>query len=163
LIRNQAGYYHINTHTKTRELGYLVRIIREVSRRQLTFEELKSSLEKWSKDNFDHLKEHQKSQGLKRARGAIKKNTKSAERYITLTDEMQVIGKIEQGYELTKYGKVISMLPQSKNNPFELTIEERILLLKQILLTDTVYFIPFLKLFCKKIILPVFQPNLDKI
>lgn len=133
---------HLNTYTKTRVLAYLRQICLLLAEKELSLDILKSELENFSVKNFDYLEEYHKE--LANPKGAIVPKTKSADRYISLAEEMRLLFRGERRCNLTKYGKILATIAKNEGNPFELSLEEICFFLKHLLEVDTLYFVPFL-------------------
>jgi hypothetical protein len=113
-----------------------------LAEKELSPDILKSELENFSVKNIGYLEDYHKELG--NPKGAIVPKTKSADRYISLAEEMKLIFRSERHYNLTKYGKILATIAKNEGNPFELALEEICFFLKHLLEVDTLYFVPFL-------------------
>jgi hypothetical protein len=132
---------HLNTHTKTRVLAYLREICLILKDKGLPLNTLKRRLEDFSEENLHFLNEYHRRIG--KIRGAITPETKSAEHYIKLAEDMGLLVRKGRISSLTKHGKVLEILSKKQGkNPFELDWKEASFFLKHLLGVDTIYFIP---------------------
>lgn len=133
--------FHLNTHTKTRVLAYFREICLILKDKGLPLNTLKRRLENFSLGNLHFLKEYHERIG--KARGVITPETKSADRYVKLAEDMGLLVRKGRIFSLTKYGRVLVTLSQKqRSNPFELNWKEASFFLKHLLEVDTIYFIP---------------------
>ena len=134
--------YHLNTHTKTRVLAYLREICLALKAKGLPSNTLKRRLEDFSKENLHFLNKYHEDIG--EARGVITPDTKSADRYIKLAEDMGLLVRKGRIFSLTKYGRVLGILAKKRRgNPFHLDWKETSFFLKLLLEVDTIYFVPF--------------------
>lgn len=134
---------HLNTHTKTRVLAYLREICLILKDKELPWNTLKRRLEDFSQENLHFLNKYHERIG--KARGVITPETKSADRYIKLAEDMGLLVRKGRIFSLTKYGRVLEVLSKKQGkNPFELDWKEASFFVKHLLKVDTIYFIPYL-------------------
>jgi len=132
---------HLNTHTKTRTLAYLREICLILKDKGLPLNTLERKLEDFSQENLHFLKEYHRRIG--KIRGIITPETKSAERYIKLAEDIGLLVRKGTIFSLTKYGRVLEILSKKQGkNPFELDWKEASFFLKHLLEVDTIYFFP---------------------
>jgi len=132
---------HLNTHTKTRVLAYLREICLILKDKGLPLNTLERKLEDFSQENLHFLNDYHRKIG--KIRGIITPETKSAERYIKLAEDMGLLARKERIFSLTKYGRVLEILSKKQGkNPFELDWKEASFFLKHLLEFDTIYFFP---------------------
>jgi len=132
---------------KVRRLGYIVALTNLVWHRQIPLPVLVKEIERWSDENEHHLADFCKKLPVVRRRGIpitgqLKKDD-SARRYIAAAEEMGFLTRVTGGYQNTKAGEVLSSLPREEN-PFKLTLSQKHLIFKHLLVRDHDYLVSLL-------------------
>lgn len=132
----------VNTNIKTRRLGYIIAITDLLGNNFLLFDDLQGKLEAWAEEHEKYLERYFSKSGF------IKKSPRHypARRYIHLAESLRLIKISRNECALTKIGQPLPILDKNKQNPFELTIEQKCYLLKRILENDFDYIFPLLRL-----------------
>lgn len=145
------------TNTQTRRLGYLTALVEILKDSYLPREVLNKRIRRWSESNIGHLNEYKSN------KGAIRTDT-SADRYITLAENMGILGEINNYLRPTEYGRLVRYR-KGNDNPFVLG-ESRLLLTYLIFAKDADYEMVSLRLVDKyksqKEILDNSQPVLEE-
>ena len=130
----------INTNIKTRRLGYVIAITDLLGNNFLLFDDLQGKLEAWAEEHEKCLERYFSKSGF------IKKSPRHypARRYIHLARNLRLIKISRNECALTKIGQPLPTLDKNKQNPFELTVEQKCYLLKRILENDFDYIFPLL-------------------
>jgi hypothetical protein len=132
----------INTNIKTRRLGYIVALTDLLRSSSLLVDDLQGKLEAWAEEHEDDLEMYFSKSGF------IKKSPRHypARRYIHLAENLKLIKISRNECALTKIGQPLPTLDKNKQNPFELSIEQKCYLLKRILENDFDFIFPLLRL-----------------
>src|ERR1041384_4606019 len=135
------------TNTQTRRLGYVTQICRMLRDEAYPLRNLIKDLENWALTNQEFLKDHVSDKGIIRP-----SNTSlAAKRYVKLAQDLELIIDASGYIRPTKTGRVLLALDDEsphlpRDNPFRLSLGERILLTYAILLLDSDYSLPILQL-----------------
>jgi len=132
----------INTNIKTRRLGYIVSLADILGNSFLLVDDLQGKLEAWAEEHKSDLERYFSKSGF------IKKSPKHypARRYIHLAKDLRLVKISRNECALTKIGQPLLTLDKNKQNPFELSTEQKCFLLKRILENDFDYLFPLLRL-----------------
>ncbi|MEM1540538.1 MAG: hypothetical protein QXJ07_04065 [Candidatus Bathyarchaeia archaeon] len=132
----------INTNIKTRRLGYIIAITDLFGNNFLLLDDLQGKLEAWAEEHEKYLERYFSKSGF------IKKSPRHypARRYIHLAESLRLIKISRNECALTKIGQPLPTLDKNKENPFELTVEQKCYLFKRILENDFDYIFPLLQL-----------------
>jgi predicted transcriptional regulator len=132
----------INTNIKTRRLGYIVALTDLLGSNFLLIDDLERKLETWAEEHEKNLERYFSKFGF------IKKSPRHypARRYIQLAKNLRLVKISRNECALTKIGQPLLTLDKNKQNPFELSMEQKCYLLKRILENDFDYILPLLRL-----------------
>ena len=124
---------------KVRRLGYIVSLTQILSRTPVPNLALPRMLSRRSRDDHGLLSSYCLNLPVirrtkQRITGEIKSKD-AALRYISTAQQMGFIVRVVQEWRSTKIGKVLSVLPAT-SNPFELSLGQIFLVLRQLLMTD---------------------------
>jgi len=109
--------------------------------RELSLNSVKKEIEDFSQRNLSLL--HKYHNRIGQPSGIITPNTKSAERYIKLSEDMVLTVRRGKVIGLSKYGKILVNLAEREPS-FDLNLREVSFFLKRIIEVDSAYFIPFI-------------------
>lgn len=132
----------INTNIKTRRLGYIVALADLLGSSFLLVDDLQRKLEAWAEEHENDLERYFSKSGF------IKKSPRHypARRYIHLAENLRLLRISRNECALTKIGQPLPTLDKNKQNPFELSNEQKCYLLKRIIENDFDYILPLLRL-----------------
>jgi len=133
----------LRLNTKVRRLGYLAFLTRLLEQGSSGGPVVLKALERWAEENQSDLNSYIDSTGV--IKSTIKAT--SAKRYLEFAAAIDLIGKIFGLWRLSKYGKVLALVsPKTRNNAFELGIEEICFFARRLLLSDADFMIPVFEL-----------------
>jgi len=131
-LRDEQGTFRYlgTTNTQTRRLGYLVALVDILKESYLPREALVRRLRRWAESAESYLNAY------KSDKGAIRTN-RAANRYISLAEDLGLVGNINNYLRPTEYGRVAHRNNKS-DNPFQLG-ESKVLLTYLVFTKDADY------------------------
>ena len=127
---------------KVRRLGYIVALTRLLAYRNVPRHILIREFVRWSIKNEGELRDYSRILPVVRRKGVSVTGEVSTDnaagRYIACIEQMGFITHAEQVFRNSKLGDVLAVLP-TEENPFKLSIAQRHLMLKRLIVTDYDY------------------------